>query len=66
MSMINAEWHKAHLMPKNPTDRQRAEWHHEHALHCGCRAISPPIAALLAANGFKVPKALGSASGTRP
>ena len=46
MSKINAEWHKAHVMPKNPTDQQRAEWHYEHALNCGCRAITPSIAAI--------------------
>lgn len=57
MSKINGVWHKAHLMPKNPTDRQRAEWHYGHALHCGCRAITPSIADLLHANGFKIPKA---------
>lgn len=55
MSKINADWHKSHLMPKNPTDRQRTEWHYEHALHCGCRAITPSIANLLRANGFAVP-----------
>ena len=57
MGKINAEWHRSHLMPKNPTDRQRAEWHHEHALHCGCRAITPSIATLLRAQGFDVPDA---------
>lgn len=56
MGKINAEWHSAHVMPKNPTDKQRAEWHFEHAIHCGCRAVTPSIAALLKANGYKVPK----------
>lgn len=56
MGKINGAWHNAHLMPKNPTDKQRAEWHHQHALHCGCRAITPSIANLLRTNGFKVPK----------
>jgi len=27
----------------------------EHALHCGCRAITPSIAELLKANGYEVP-----------
>lgn len=56
MGKINAEWHQAHVMPNNPTDRQRAEWHYEHALHCGCREITPSIAALLRENGYKVPR----------
>lgn len=42
-------------MPKNPTPQQRAEWHYEHALHCGCREITPSIAALLKEHGFEVP-----------
>jgi len=57
MGKINAEWHRAHVMPKAPTDRQRAEWHYEHALHCGCRDITPSIAALLRSQGFRVPTA---------
>ena len=56
MSKINAEWHRAHVMPANPTDAQRAAWHYEHALHCSCREITPSIAALLEAQGYSVPK----------
>ena len=56
MSKINAEWHKAHRMPKDPTDRQRAEWHYDHARHCGCRAVTPSIAKLLRANGLEIPR----------
>jgi hypothetical protein len=62
MNRINAAWHRAHIMPKNPTDKQRAEWHHEYVLHCDCRAISPSIASLLRANGFSVPKPAGIAT----
>ena len=57
MGKINAEWHRAHPMPRNPTERQRAEWHYEHARHCGCRAITPSITALLHAHGFDRPEA---------
>lgn len=57
MGKINAEWHGKHPMPKNPTEAQRAAWHYEHALHCGCRAITPSIAALLTAQGYAVPAA---------
>lgn len=34
---LNAEWHEAHRMPKNPTLDQRVEWHAEHMAHCACR-----------------------------
>jgi hypothetical protein len=58
MGKINAQWHRAHVMPKNPTESQRAEWHYEHARHCGCRAVTASIAALLEANGYEVPRPL--------
>jgi hypothetical protein len=45
---VNADWHRAHPMPKNPTFEQRVAWHREHASHCGCRQPPPDIAALLA------------------
>jgi len=56
MAKINAEWHRAHLMPKNPKESERAQWHYDHAMHCGCREITPSIAALLKANGLDLPK----------
>jgi hypothetical protein len=56
MTKINGKWHHAHLMPKNPTDAERAQWHYEHAMHCGCREITPSIAALLKAQGLQLPK----------
>ncbi|MDP3940740.1 MAG: hypothetical protein Q8Q49_00360 [bacterium] len=40
---INAVWHKAHLMPKNPTLEQRITWHIEHTKECGCREIPPKL-----------------------
>jgi hypothetical protein len=39
MKNINAEWHKKHKMPKNPTVEQRIAWHIEHQKHCKCRPI---------------------------
>lgn len=36
-SKLNAAWHKAHRMPKNPTLEQRVVWHTEHLTHCACR-----------------------------
>ena len=46
MQKLNAEWHKAHKMPKNPTIQQRLAWHIEHAKHCGCRPIPAKLLAL--------------------
>lgn len=36
---INKEWHLKNKMPKNPTLKQRIEWHTEHQKHCKCRPI---------------------------
>jgi hypothetical protein len=36
---LNAEWHLANRMPKNPTREQRYTWHLEHEKVCGCRPI---------------------------
>lgn len=56
MGTINAEWHRAHVMPKNPTDQQRANWHYDHALHCGCRQLTVSTIKLLKANGYAIPE----------
>jgi hypothetical protein len=45
---VNAEWHRAHPMPKNATSEQRLAWHREHVRHCSCRQPPPDIAARLA------------------
>ncbi len=36
---INAEWHRAHPMAKNPTLDQRLAWHVAHAKACSCREM---------------------------
>jgi hypothetical protein len=36
---INAAWHRAHRMPRNPTVEQRLAWHEEHARECSCRPM---------------------------
>jgi hypothetical protein len=38
-AIVNAEWHLANKMPKNPTLEQRIAWHLEHQKHCHCRKI---------------------------
>jgi hypothetical protein len=37
---INATWHKANRMPKNPSEEQRLNWHIEHLKFCACRLPS--------------------------
>jgi hypothetical protein len=40
---INAAWHRANPMPKNPTLDQRIAWHVAHARNCGCREMPEKI-----------------------
>jgi hypothetical protein len=40
---LNAEWHRLHRMPANPTMDQRIVWHREHAKHCACRPVPKPV-----------------------
>jgi hypothetical protein len=44
---INAEWHRAHRMPKNPTLAQRLAWHRDHEKNCACRPMPPALRARL-------------------
>jgi hypothetical protein len=46
---LNAEWHKEHPMPKNPTMAERVEWHFAHSDMCGCRPVPPSLVADVAA-----------------
>ncbi|HEY0920441.1 hypothetical protein [Devosia sp.] len=66
MGRINAAWHEAHKMPTNPTEQQRAEWHYDHALNCGCRAVTPSIAALLETHGYRLPPGAPGLAGRKP
>ncbi len=45
---INAEWHLANRMPKNPTLKERARWHFEHEKHCQCRTMTKKLREALA------------------
>jgi hypothetical protein len=40
---INARWHTANKMPKNPSLKQRIKWHLEHAKNCSCRPLGGKI-----------------------
>lgn len=57
MQRINAEWHRAHPMPKNPSDEQRIEWHLAHVEACGCRGIPAGVLNLMAGRGIAEPAA---------
>jgi hypothetical protein len=46
---FNGEWHKEHLMPKNPTREERIEWHVGHSEMCGCRPVPPGLTMEVAA-----------------
>jgi len=52
---INAAWHRAHPMPKNPTMDQRIAWHLAHAENCGCRAIDGKLRDEMVRRGIKIP-----------
>jgi hypothetical protein len=45
MGKINAEWHNANKMPRNPTREQRLDWHLRHSEACTCREIPPGLKA---------------------
>jgi len=34
---MNREWHKQNKMPDKATEKERIEWHIEHARNCTCR-----------------------------
>jgi len=40
---INATWHLANKMPKNPTIDQKIKWHLSHAKNCSCRPLGGKI-----------------------
>ncbi|PTX97881.1 hypothetical protein [Opitutus sp. ER46] len=44
---LNADWHRANRMPKNPSTAQRVAWHVAHTQACACRPIPASILAEL-------------------
>lgn len=52
---LNAEWHRKHPMPKNPTMDERIAWHLHHAQHCHCRKISGKLKAEMEKRHIKIP-----------
>ncbi len=58
MGKINAEWHRAHRMPKNPSLDQRIAWHLDHARNCGCREIAGKLKDEMKRRGIEIPRRL--------
>jgi hypothetical protein len=56
MGTINAAWHRAHPMPKNPTLEQRVQWHLAHAAACSCRELPESMLREFEARGIKPPR----------
>jgi hypothetical protein len=53
---LNAEWHRAHPMPKNASFEERVKWHLEHQKHCRCRpGIPQKLAEEMKKRGMPVP-----------
>lgn len=44
---MNAEWHRAHPMPKRASDAERLRWHREHQKYCRCRPVPAGLKHLL-------------------
>ncbi len=64
MAKINAAWHRAHPMPKNPTIDQRIAWHLAHAGACRCRDIPAGLLAEMRRRGIDPPYYAPAAGGT--
>jgi hypothetical protein len=54
MGKINAIWHLANEMPKNPTLDMRVKWHVDHARNCQCRPLHGKILEEVKKRGIKV------------
>lgn len=50
---INAEWHLANKMAKNPSLDQRVKWHVAHAENCNCRPLHGTILEEIKRRGIK-------------
>lgn len=67
MGRTDAEWHRAHRMPRNATMAQRVAWHREHAENCNCREMPAGIRKLVEAETGKAQAAGESrAASARP
>lgn len=62
--MINAKWHKQHVMPMGSTLSQRVKWHVAHAKACGCREVPPTVLKELRRLGKEAPTRRGHPTGT--
>lgn len=51
---LNADWHTRHRLARSTSEVMRLAWHIAHSTHCGCRAMPPASAAIVA--GFEPPR----------
>ncbi len=47
-TVVNASWHRAHVLPRNATPVQRLAWHRAHQQACACRPVPASLRAKLA------------------
>jgi hypothetical protein len=52
---VNADWHRAHVLPRRASEDERIAWHLAHAATCGCRAVPAKLAVRMLARGIAVP-----------
>lgn len=52
MGVVNAEWHKQHVLGSGADMDTRVEWHIEHANACACRGIPAPVLAEIERRGM--------------
>jgi hypothetical protein len=48
---MNPEWHKQHKMPDKATEKERIEWHLEHARNRACRPVPEDLLAKMEKRG---------------
>ena len=48
---MNRVLHKQHKMPSGATEKERIEWHLEHARNCGCRPAPKELLAKMEKQG---------------
>jgi hypothetical protein len=50
---MNAEWHRLHPMPRNPSLAQRVAWHRDHQRRCACGPVPASVRPFLRPRGGK-------------
>ena len=61
---VNADWHRANVLPRRASEDERIAWHVAHAAACGCRAVPAKLAERMLARGIAVPAPLAMPKAT--